>query len=161
MNRYIKAIFFFFITLSFNFCAMKQEFQTEFPQEITAVYFQKWVLGQDRTIRGIDFFVEFKKPLPKNITLVKMHFRHQVAPIEEVNKSKFLTHFFQINKMQDLIMDSDSLKEYGNKAPVIVKHKFDLKSNEAVLEYMENNKTQFFKIINPEEKPMITNSSVK
>ena len=42
-------------------------------------------------------------------------------------------------------MDSDSLKEYGNKAPVIEKPKFDLKPNEALLEYKKNNKTRFSK----------------
>ncbi|MFV8341606.1 hypothetical protein [Flavobacterium sp. XS2P39] len=140
---------------------MKQEFQTEFPQEITSVYFYKWSDRQEETVSGIDFFIEFKKVLPKNIKLVKIHFRNQVSSIEEVSKNRFLAHFYQKNKQQDLILDSDSLKEYGNKAPIIVKPEFDLKPNEALLEYMENDKTKFFKIINPEEKPKSINSSVK
>ncbi|MBP6182367.1 hypothetical protein [Flavobacterium sp.] len=139
---------------------MKQELQTKFPQEIKSVYFQKWIGGQQETGSGIDFYIEFKKPLSKEIKLNKIYFRNSETNFEEVSKNTFVAHFYQKNINQDLILDNDSLKEYGNKAPVIIKPKFDLNPNEALLEYTENHKTIFFKIMNPKENPTIADPSI-
>jgi hypothetical protein len=54
-------------------------------------------------------------------------------------------------------LDSNPLKEYGNKAP-IEKLKFDLQFNEAVLEYSNHNKL-FYKIKDVEERPVIADPS--
>ncbi|MFV5690765.1 hypothetical protein ACM55K_01930 [Flavobacterium sp. LT1R49] len=137
---------------------MKPELQTEFPQDIKSVYFQKWTGGQEGS--GIDFYIEFAKPLSKEIELDKIYFKNQESNFEQVSKNTFVAHFYQKNMNQDLILDSDSKKEYGNKAPIIIKPKFDLKPNEALLEYTENNKTLFFKIMNPKENPTIAHPSM-
>ncbi|WP_417954355.1 hypothetical protein [Flavobacterium sp. ZS1P14] len=140
---------------------MKQELQTEFPQEIKSVYFQRWIGEQKETGNGTDFYIEFKKVLSRDIKLEKIYFRNQVTNLKKVGKNIFFAHFPPKNINLDLIMDRDSLKEYGNKAPVITKGKFDLKPDEAVLEYTKMNKTQFYKIINVKEKPAITHPSMK
>ncbi len=140
---------------------MKQELQTEFPEEIKTVFFQKWIGGQEETGSGTDFYIEFKKPLSKNIKLEKIYFRSQAANLKELTKNIFVAHFYQQNRIPDLILDSDSLKEYGNKAPVILKPKFDLKPNEAVLEYKKMDQPQFYRITNLIEKPKITHPSMK
>jgi hypothetical protein len=139
---------------------MKQELQTKFPQEIKSVYFQKWIGGQEETGNGINFYIEFKKRLSKEIKLDKIYFRNQETNLKEVSKNIFVAHFYKKNINQDLILDSDSLKEYGNKAPVIIKPKLDLNPNEALLEYTENDKTLFFKIMNPKENPTIAYPSI-
>ncbi|HEX9151029.1 MAG TPA: hypothetical protein VF842_03045 [Flavobacterium sp.] len=140
---------------------MKQELQTEFPQEIKSVYFQRWISEQKETGNGTDFYIEFEKALSGDIKLEKIYFRNQETNLKKVGKNTFFAHFPPKNINLDLIMDSDSLKEYGNKAPVIMQPKFDMKPNEAVLEYKKGSKTQFFKIINVKEKPAITRPSVK
>jgi hypothetical protein len=151
---------FFILAISLTFCAMKQELQTEFPQEIKSVYFQKWIGGQEETGSGTDFYIEFKKRLSKEIKLEKIYFRNQETNLEGVAENTFVAHFYQQKSIPDLILDSDSLKEYGNKAPVILKPKFDLKPNEAVLEYKKMDQPLFFKIVNPKEKPMIAYPSI-
>jgi hypothetical protein len=55
----------------------------------------------------------------------------------------FCGSFMMSNKPR-FVLDSNP-KEYGNKAPVIEKLKFDLQFNEAVLEYSNHNKL-FYKI---------------
>jgi hypothetical protein len=124
---------------------MKHEYQTEFPQEIKAVYFQK-------KANEIHFYMEFKEPLSTNIKLEKIYFRNQESAVEKITKNSFLAHFKLKKEQQDFILDSNPLKEYGNEPPVLEQSKFDLKPNEALLEYKENNKTLFFKISNPKEK---------
>ncbi|TDE46690.1 hypothetical protein E0I26_00995 [Flavobacterium rhamnosiphilum] len=173
MKGYKTVVFLFIIAISLTFCAMKQDsspdkyreelakqVQTDFPQEIKSVYFQKWIGGREETGSGINFYIEFKKPLSGNIKLKKIYFHNQESSLEEVTKNTFVAHFYQRNKSFDLIMDKDSLKEYGNKAPIIVKPKFALKPNEALLEYKKKGKTQFFKISNPKERPMIAYPSM-
>ena len=131
---------------------MKQEFQTEFPQEIQSVFYHKEKNGMESSV--INFYIEFKNPLSANIKLEKIYFHNQESPVQEITLKDFKSSFLQSNKKEDLIMDKNPAKEYGNRAPVIEKSKFDLKPNEAVLEYKQDNKTQFFKITNLKEKPL-------
>ena len=148
-----KIIGLLFITaISLTFCAMKQEFQTEFPQEIQSVFYHKEKNGMESSV--INFYIEFKNPLSANIKLEKIYFHNQESPVQEITLKDFKSTFLQSNKKEDLIMDKNPAKEYGNRAPVIEKSKFDLKPNEAVLEYKQDNKTQFFKITNLKEKPL-------
>lgn len=138
--------------ISLTFCAMKHELQTEFPQEIQSVFYQKVKKGTESSV--INFYIEFKKPLAANIKLEKIYFHYQESPIQEITPKDFKSSFLQSNKKEDLIMDKNPAKEYGNKAPVVQKSKFDLKSNEAVLEYTKDGKTLFYKIANVLEKPL-------
>ena len=148
-----KIISFLLITaISLTFCAMKQEFQTEFPQEIQSVFYHKEKNGMESSV--INFYIEFKNPLSANIKLEKIYFHNQESLVQEITKNVFVAHFYQSNKKEDLILDVNPAKEYGNKAPVIQKSKFDLKLNEAVLEYKHDNKTLFYKILNVPEKPL-------
>jgi hypothetical protein len=70
--------------------------------------------------------------------LNKIYFRNQVAILVKVN-GNFVSHFYEFPINQDLVLDSNPLKEYG-KSPMIEKLKFDLQFNEAVLEYSNHNK---------------------
>ena len=152
MKRFKTIALLFIIAISLTFCAMKQELQTKFPQEIKSVFYQKWKEGPEND--GTHFYIEFKKPLAANIKLEKIYFQNQESPVEEITKNTFVAHFYQSNTKEDFIMDIDPAKEYGNKAPAIQKSKFDLKPNEAVLEYKKDGKIQFFKIANLIEKPL-------
>ncbi|RTY99133.1 hypothetical protein EKM02_10750 [Flavobacterium sp. RSP49] len=148
-----KIIFSSVITaISLTFYAMKHELQTEFPQEIQSVFYQKEKL--EKRNEGIHFYIEFKKPLAANITLEKIYFHNQESLVQEITPKDFKFSFLQSNKKEDLIMDINPAKEYGNKAPVVQKSKFDLKPNEAVLKYKLKNKTYYLKISNVFEKPL-------
>ena len=152
MKGYKTIVLLFIIAISLTFCAMKQEFQTDFPQEIQSAFYQKMKDGIDSG--GTHFYIEFKKPLAANIKLEKIYFQNQESAVQEITPKDFESTFLQSNKKEDLIMDKNPAKEYGNKAPVIQKTKFDLKPNEAVLEYKKDDETQFFKITNLIEKPL-------
>jgi hypothetical protein len=69
-----------------------------------------------------------------------------------VSDIKYVAHFLQTAMLRDFILDSDSKKEYGNRAPIIVKPKFELNNDEAVLEYQKNNKILFLKLTGINEK---------
>ena len=150
MKKFAALISLFIFVIIFTFCAMKQQLQTEFPQEIKSVCYQKdKISNQDEKTH---LYIEFIKPLASPIKLEKIYFQNHTAIVVQVTTSTFVAHFKDQNKNQDLILDSNPAKEYGNKAPIIAKSTFDLKRDEAVLEYKNNSKTQFFKITNIIEK---------
>jgi hypothetical protein len=155
MNICKKIIFFLFIGISLSFCAQKPRIQAKFPQELASVYYQKWVGGVRGSGGGIHFHIEFKKPLSSDIQLEKVYFQNLEAKMERQSQTVFVANFVKKYNNPDLILEDDSNKEYGNKAPVIEKPKFNLKPNEAMLEYRKKNKILFFKIKNIKEKPMI------
>jgi len=131
----------------------------DFPQEIVAVYYQKTNSVEEKVANGVDFYIAFNKPLEEGIILDKVHFKNQVAILQKEDKYTFKAHFNQNPANYDLVLDSDPLKEYGNKAPIIIQPKFELEPTEAVLEYSKNNKTFFYKIKAIKERPMIPNPS--
>ena len=129
---------------------MKPELQTTFPQEIQTVFYQKEKL--EKASERIYFYIEFKKPLDKSIALKKIYFRHHQGNIQEITPQNYKVDLVTSDTINDLIMDINPTKEYGNKAPIISKTKFDIKPAEAVLEYKLKNKTYYCKISNVFEK---------
>ena len=85
------TFFLFTIAISQTFCAMKQELQSEFPQEIKSVYYQK-VVGNSQD-KAILFYIEFKKPLAANIKLEKIYFHNQESPVQEITPKDFINSF--------------------------------------------------------------------
>jgi hypothetical protein len=150
MKLFKKNILFLFVGIGLSFCASKERVQTNFPQEMASVYFQKWAGGRQETGVGIHFHIEFKQPLSKEIQLEKIYFKNQVVKVERESDTHFIANFYQKPKSQDLILNGEDPK-----APISEKPKFDLKSNEAILEYKKKDKTMFYKMKNPKEIPMI------
>jgi hypothetical protein len=155
MKTSLQILFLLLIVISLVYCAPKEDLKTSLPQKIKSVYFQKWIGGKEPKESGTAFYIEFEAPLSKDIQLVKIFFQNQEANLEPVTKNIFVAHLALKYANPDLILHKDSLKEYGNQAPIIAKPKFDLKPTEALLEYKSNGKSYFFKINNPKEKPMI------
>lgn len=150
MKEYKKMIGFLMVICCLSFCASKDGFQTKFPQEFALVYSEHWTGGVRGAGGGIHFYMEFKKPLTSDILLEKVYFQDLEAKVQRKSQTVFEANFTQQYKDPDLISEDD-----GNQASGIVKPKFELEENQAVLEYKENNKTMFFKINNIKEKPMI------
>jgi hypothetical protein len=151
MEFFKKSIFLVLIILGFNYCGSKHQRQMEFKQEISRTYYKTQVDNQQQAV-SINFYIEFKEPLSKEVSLEKIYFRNKEAEIEKVSDIKYVAHFLQTAMLRDFILDSDSKKEYGNRAPIIVKPKFELNNDEAVLEYQKNNKILFLKLTGINEK---------
>lgn len=149
MEIFKKLVFVALSALCFTFCASNHHLQMMFPQEITKAYYET---SLEDNHRQVNFHIEFKEPLSAEIHLQKVYFRNQEAVIEKVSDNKYVAHFPQTSMPSDFILDSDSKKEYGNIAPIIVKPKFKINKDEAVLEYRKNNESIFFKLLGIIEK---------
>ena len=147
MKTVIRIISILIIALSVTFCATKQEFQSEFPQEIIAAYYQT-----NKEDGKTYFFIDLKEQLNSKLQLEEVHFNDKTAVFESISKNTFRAQFNNKSKNTDLILDGNASKEYGNKAPSVKKSKFVLKSNEAVVQYSKKNQKYYFKIINVNER---------
>jgi hypothetical protein len=146
MKFFKRTVFITLSVLCFTFCGSNHQRQMDFTQEIAQVYYETQAVENEADAISIYFHIEFKEPLSEEIRLQNVYFRNQEAVIEKESEKKYVAHFPQMLIKQDLVLDSDSKKEYGNKSPIIVKPKFELKIDEAVLEYKKDNETIFFKL---------------
>ena len=143
MKKYIIRFFLVSLLFSFLFCATKENFKKTFPQEIASISFEKWTGGRRETGSGTTISIEFKNPLQKNIHLQKVYFQNQETEIVQENETKFRANVHS-NALYREHHSSDSDSK-----------NFNLKDNEAVIEYQNKNKTYFYKCSNIKEIPMI------
>lgn len=150
----MKLVFSFLI-LAIISCSSKKEISTQLPYEIEFVYFQKWIGGQEQTGIGINFYIQFKNPLPENTTLAKLYFQGKEGFFDKEDETHYTARFYSKPQNQELIMDGDSTNEYGNKAPEITQPRFELQLNEAILEFHNGNQIQHYKIVDIKEKELL------
>lgn len=127
-------------------CASKKKIQNNFPQKIAQIYFQQWIGGQELTGSGIYFYVQFEKPLNKEIQLEKIYFRENEAVLKQENETNYKANFFQKNETE-------------NTSKINIPT-FYLTENQAILIYTINQKSFYFKIENIKQKELIAYPSV-
>ena len=132
----------------------------QLPTEIETVYFQKWIGGQEQSGSGTNFYIQFKNSFPQNITLQKLYFQGQETEFVAEDENTYTSNFKNKPK-QDRIFDANSEKEFGNKPPEILNPKFNLKPNEAVLEFKKDNKTVVFILKKVKEKELLAYPAAK
>jgi hypothetical protein len=118
------------------------------PQEIKAVYFQHWSAGVEMGGSGTDFYIEFKKPITKDIVLTKLYFNNRVTKLEKVSETMYIGHYFQ---RPEMIIDENGNKNIVHKTPE-TDLKYNLKEKEAVIEFVKSKKNRIYKFKNIKEK---------
>jgi hypothetical protein len=143
MKKYITQLLLLTLFNLLTFCASKENLKATFPQEIASMSFEKWTGGRRETGSGTKVRIEFKKPLQKNIYLQKIYFQNQETEIVQENETKYSASFY-----------SNALYREQHSSDAASKN-FNLKDNEAVIEYKNQSKTYFYKCSNIKEIPMI------
>lgn len=149
------------IIFAFFSCSSQKEISTQLPYEIESVYFQKWIGGQEQTGSGVNFYLTFKNPLPQNTTLEKLYFQNKEGVFERESDVKYVGRIYSKPQNQDVILDGNSQKEYGNKAPEITQPKFELQPNEAILEFRMGTEVRYYKIVDLKEKELLAYPSTR
>lgn len=145
------ALYFFSSIMVYGLAQCKSGYQLEKESslEIGDAYYQYWVAGVEGGGSGINLFIPIKS-VPENITLDSIYFRNKKSTIEMVNNNLAVGRFkSKTNTKKELIMSNEPFAEYANEVPKIPeKVPFDLKDDECVISYTENNRTKYFKISN-------------
>lgn len=143
MRKHLKQLLVLALFSLLTFCATKENLKATISQEIASISFEKWTGGRRETGGGTKVSIEFKKLLQKNIYLQKIYFQNQVTEIVQENETKYSASFH-----------SNALYREQHSSDAASKN-FNLKDNEAVIEYKNNNKTYFYRCSNIKEIPMI------
>ncbi|WP_338376080.1 hypothetical protein [uncultured Flavobacterium sp.] len=142
------------ILFSLVSCSSSKEISPNLTDNIESVYYQKWIAGVQGGGSGINFHVNLNLPLKDNVKLEKVQFDTYEVAFEKISETEYVA---KINSHQnDLILDENPKKEYGNQAP-----KVSLKSNEANLIFSINGKEVIKNIQKVKEKPMIAYPSME
>lgn len=142
------------LLIVFCSCSSSKEVSSSLSENIESVYYQKWVAGIQNGSSGINFYIVFKKPLNNEYKLEKVNFLSNEATFEKISETEYVAKI--MTYQNDLILDKDPQKEYGNKAPEV-----KLKPDEANLYFNIKGKEHIQNIENVKEKPMIAYPSIK
>jgi hypothetical protein len=129
-------------------CASSKNIDNKLPMELGTVYFQESSDDESKENLGITIFVPVIANV-NNLKLDSIYFRGQQASLK-FDKNVFVGQFKPLDDYKaDLIMSNEPYAEYGNKVPRIPsKRSLELGKHEALVSYVEGNKTNYFKISN-------------
>ncbi len=157
----INSIFLPLLFLSFGFsnCAgsrttpSEKMFEQNPPFTIETAYFQKWVAGIKEGGSGIDIHIVFAT-IKSNVVVQDIYFRNQILKMQNSlnNSNKYVAHLSN-NSRNDIVMDIDPMKEAQNRPSK--KFPFEINENDAVISFLSEGKTGYFKISNLSEKEQI------
>lgn len=141
----------FIMLLSFAQCKSVYEMEEKSYIEIGKAYYQNWVSGIPDGGSGVNLYIPIIEN-PRLVELDSVYFRGRKSSLEMVNDNLSVARF-NYYKKKDMIMSNEPYAEYGNEAPKFPqKSKLDLKDDECVISYSENNKTEYLKLEGIAEK---------
>ncbi|MEX1384575.1 hypothetical protein [Lutibacter sp.] len=118
------------------------------PFKITKAFYNTWVGGQPG-VKGYSVQFEIDN---SDIMLDSVFFRNMSAKLERdhtTSKNLFIATFILPNRLKNYILHRDPKKEFGNELPdILEKIPFQLNSNEAVISYLVDNTTVYYKVTN-------------
>ncbi|WP_452232847.1 hypothetical protein [Lacinutrix sp. MEBiC02595] len=128
-----------------------QDFQENPSFILGETSFKYWTAGVKGGGSGVNLFILMEKN-KNNIVLDTVYFRGRESKLEAIN-SGYVANFRTLaNQKEDIIMSTNKSAEYGNEIPNQATFPFQLKDNECVISYIEDNITKYFKIENLVEK---------
>lgn len=141
----------------FSSCA-SQKLESNLPFTLEEIYVQDWVGGRAESGKGT-YVVIAIADLPASVQLSQLYYKNQVSDFTNQSagdKKQFRANFKPVSK-PDIQMHADASKEVGNMPPTLgVKVPFEIQKGEALLEYLEGNKTKYFILKNLEKKELLT-----
>jgi len=133
--------------MSFSQCS-GEKFDKKAPAKITQSFHQQWVGGVPGS-RGT--LVTIKLNIPeKDVVFDSIYFNGQTVKLSsniDENGITLTGNFVSNTKPNDVIMNADSKKEFGNtptKARTDIP--FELQQGEAVISYIIKKKTRYYKL---------------
>ncbi len=141
----MKKIIAFIVLISLFACKSTQKQLNELPISIESASYQNWYGGRSG-VRGVK--IEINGILNKQDLVFKSaYYLDKKSEIQtQIEDDKILLSIsINTSKRREMMLSSNPNEEFGNKAPVKPKYA-DLKENEVVIEYLNNDKIQFIKV---------------
>ena len=146
--RTIKILSILFLLLGFSQCGGSTLVKKS-TLKVEKAFYNKWFGGQPG-VRGTKVEIHLKDA--SEVIFVALYFQGKRTKVEVSQMEKFtriIAHFSTLKrKNRNLILDADITKELENTLPSLEEFPFQLKENEAMLSYKNDNKIVYFKIEN-------------
>jgi hypothetical protein len=142
------------LLLLFSITIISCSSQKKALQETLQASFETWVAGVRGGGSGINFYVDLKTPLSKEIELKKVIFRGYEATFEKIDALHFIARIKTEGNQQKF--DGDDSQIYTSP-----KNALTLAENEAMLLFSEKEKEINVKMKQVTEKPMLEYPSAK
>ena len=157
--KYILTFFgITFLLVSFSRCGSSQQnktisFEENPPFIISEISAQDWVAGTKEGGSGTNVHVTFDS-LEESLKIENIYFANKILSVRQAGDSSkvFIGSYKTVTK-RDIIMDSNPVKEAKNTP--IPTFPFELRTNEAVIEYSVDGIAKFFKVSDVVIKPRI------
>lgn len=164
VKSFIISFSLLFVMISFSNCSSTkeinnqenniamQDFQKNTSFTLGETSFKHWVAGVKGGGSGVTLLILMEKN-KNNIKLDSVYFRGMQSALESIKSGYVASFKTEANQKKEVIMSSTKNAEYGNEIPDQKDIPFQLKDNECVISYTEDNTAKYFKIENIIEKP--------
>ena len=146
--KIIKILSILVILVSFSQCGVSTLVKNP-TLKVEKAFYNKWFGGQPG-VSGTKVEIHLKDA--SEVIFVALYFQGKRTKVEVSQIEKFtriIAHFSTSKrKNRTLILDADATKELENTLPSLEEFPFQLKENEAMLSYKNDNKIVYFKIEN-------------
>ena len=133
-------------TTFFTNCAGNKDLQERSPAQMGGVY-------TVTDASSLTLFIPVETIQTNRVSLDSVYFRGRAAVLEQEGATPGLFKARFNTAKPDLIMSSDPREEYANKMPEKSgKTPFEIKEDEAILVFTQNNKTKYYKITGIRER---------
>ncbi|APG65785.1 hypothetical protein LPB136_10595 [Tenacibaculum todarodis] len=142
-------LFSLFAVIATLFQCASLKFEDNPPFKINSATFKNYVGGMPG-VSGTNVVINYETSTTVNFDSLFFKGRKAKIELETSGKKNYIKGHFNtstVNSKEDLVLHKDGKKEYGNKVPE-KKFPFELKESEAVISYLENGETKFFKVEN-------------
>ena len=149
------------LVLGFTSCASQKKLVTEPPFVLGTATVQEWLGGKEESGSGQIVKIEVAQMNGEGIVLQNLYFRGKMVPVRMELEEGVTFAMCELKKLAankpDIKMHAESKKEVGNQPPKLSKKgkevfPFELKANEAVLSYLEDDKVKYYKLTGIKEK---------
>lgn len=142
-------LFSLFAVIATLFQCASLKFEDNPPFKINSATFKNYIGGMPG-VSGTNVVINYEANTTVNFDSLFFKGRKAKIELESIEKKNYIKGHFNtstVNSKEDLMLHKDGKKEYGNKIPE-KKFPFELKENEAVISYLENGETKYFKVEN-------------
>lgn len=154
-----------FLLISFSNCGTKKNmeqqltFEQDPPFVIEDAYYQNWAGGVQEAGKGVNLHANLKS-IEKDVVILSFYFQDQILEARFTKQApKEYVAYWRMDNIPDSIMHADEIQEAQNTPRP--SFPFDLKKDEAVMEYWFGGDRFFYKLSDITEKQMISYPGAK
>ncbi len=154
------------LALSLTSCSSQKKLVAEAPFVLGTATVQEWLGGKEESGSGQTIQIEVTQMNGEGVVMQNLYFRGRMTPVHMELKEGVMYAMCELKTSSmenkpDMVMHADSTKEVGNQPPKLSKKDknafpFELKADEAVLSFMEDEKVKYYKVTGIKEKKALT-----